>query len=124
MARALCVADALRITSTIVFALTGEFGVALGAFWVASVLRSVTRPIYTSWLNQQLESGSRATVLSMSGQLDSLGQVLGGPAIGAVGSVSLRAALVITGLLLAPALGLYVRAIAQLRQPRGIPSVG
>jgi DHA3 family tetracycline resistance protein-like MFS transporter len=124
VARALFAADTLRITSTVVFALTGEFGVAIGAFWVASVLRSVTRPIYTSWLNQQLESGSRATVLSMSGQLDALGQVLGGPAIGAVGTVSLRAALVITGLLLAPALALYVRALAQLRAPRGVPSVG
>ena len=114
IARALFCADTVRIASTVLFGLTASFGVAVGAYWVATLLRQVSRPIYTAWLNQQLESRSRATVLSMSSQLDSLGQVLGGPAIGAVGTASLRLALVITGLLLTPALALYVRAAGQL----------
>ena len=33
----------------------------VAAFWGASVLRQVSRPIYTAWLNQRLESGTRAT---------------------------------------------------------------
>jgi len=114
--RALFAADTLRIASTVVFALTGELGFAVGAFWIASVFRQVSRPIYTAWLNQQVESRSRATVLSMSGQLDSLGQVLGGPILGVVGNASLRAALVVTGVSLAPALALYVRAAGQVRR--------
>ena len=80
------------------------------------MFRQVSRPIYTAWLNQQLESRSRATVLSMSGQLDSLGQVLGGPILGVVGNASLRAALVVTGVSLGPALALYVRAAGQVRR--------
>ena len=66
-------------------------GVGVAAFWGASVLPQVSRPIYTAWLNQRLESATRATVLSMSGQMDALGQIVGGPAVGAPGLVSLRA---------------------------------
>jgi hypothetical protein len=39
-----------------------------------------------------------------------MGQVAGGPAVGAVGNASVRAALVLSGLLLAPALPLVARA--------------
>jgi hypothetical protein len=46
--------------------------------------------------------------------MDSLGQVVGGPVVGALATMSLRAALVVTGVMLAPALGLYVRAARQL----------
>jgi hypothetical protein len=56
-------------------------------------------------------------VLSMSGQLDSLGQVVGGPVVGAIATMSLRAALVVTGVSLAPALALYVRAARQWSTP-------
>jgi MFS transporter, DHA3 family, tetracycline resistance protein len=109
-ARALFCADALRIGSIAVFALTTEFAVAVVMFWLATVLRRVARPVYTGWLNKQLQSASRATVLSMSGQMDSLGQIVGGPFLGAVATQSLRAALVLTAVVLAPALPLYVRA--------------
>ncbi|MGI9147253.1 MAG: hypothetical protein ACR2IK_11975 [Chloroflexota bacterium] len=58
----------------------------------------------------------------MSGQLDSLGQVVGGPVVGALATTLLRAALVVTGVTLAPALGLYIRAARQLPVPA--PSIG
>ncbi|MGI9147252.1 MAG: MFS transporter [Chloroflexota bacterium] len=65
LARSLFAADVVRIASTLLFALTTDFAVAVGAFWVATVLRRVSRPIYTAWLNTQLESTSRATVMSI-----------------------------------------------------------
>lgn len=53
----------------------------------------------------------RATVLSLRGQADALGQIGGGPVIGLVATISsLRAALVGAGLL-SPALLLYGRAL-------------
>jgi DHA3 family tetracycline resistance protein-like MFS transporter len=113
VARALFAGDALRIACVAIFGLTSNFGVSVAAFWGASVLRQVNRPIYTAWLNQRLESATRATVLSMGGQMDALGQIVGGPAVGAIGLVSLRAAIVLTGALLAPVLLLYVRAAHQ-----------
>jgi MFS transporter, DHA3 family, tetracycline resistance protein len=48
----------------------------------------------------------------MASQSGAIGEVAGGPAIGVVGTLaSLRAALVASGLLLAPAVVLYLRAL-------------
>jgi DHA3 family tetracycline resistance protein-like MFS transporter len=112
--RFLFATDGIRIASTLVFAFAESFAVALIANWTVSVLRRLSGPAYMAWLNRHLESGSRATVLSMSGQMDALGQIVGGPAIGALANVSLRAAIALTGLTLAPALVLYARARGQL----------
>lgn len=97
------------IAMVVLFGLAPTFGVALAAFWAAGVLRSLQHPIATTWLNQHLPSQVRATVLSLVGQADALGQVAGGPVVGLVGLRSLRAALVFAGLILSPALVLYSR---------------
>ena len=82
----------------------GHNGMALATYLLASVARHVQDPLYTTWLNQHVESRVRATVISMSGQANALGQIAGGPGIGAVGAaVSLRAALALSGVLLTPA---------------------
>jgi DHA3 family tetracycline resistance protein-like MFS transporter len=77
------------------------------------LVRSVVSPLYMTWLNQQItDSSVRATVISMSGQADAIGQAGGGPILGAIGNVwGIRAALSAGALLLLPALGLYTRAI-------------
>lgn len=49
----------------------------------------------------------------MSGQADAIGQIAGGPAIGAIGGVSLRAAMAAAGAVLAPSLWLFARARRQ-----------
>jgi DHA3 family tetracycline resistance protein-like MFS transporter len=108
-----------RVVMTLVFALTGSFAVAFASSWVNSVCRRTTYPIYGAWLNQHIDSRVRATVLSMNGQADAFGQIAGGPAIGALGNVSLRAALAASGLMLAPALALYARASRQGRTLTG-----
>ena len=77
MARGLFASDALRIASVVLFGVTQNFYIAIVAIWGASVLRTVNQPIYMAWLNQRLESSTRATVLSMSGQMDALGQIAG-----------------------------------------------
>jgi len=54
----------------------------------------------------------RATVISMSSQVDAIGQIAGGPAVGLIGSlVSVRAALLTSGVILTPVLALYRFAI-------------
>jgi hypothetical protein len=59
-------------------------------------------------MNRNLDSGVRATVLSFDGQMNAIGQVVGGPALGAVGNaVSVRAALLGSALTLLPAAGVY-----------------
>ncbi len=107
---ALFAISAIEILGTIGFALAGEFALAVACCWFAGMARSSAGPIYRTWLNQSLDSRSRATVISISSQMDALGQIVGGPAVGAIGTAfSLRAALVTSGLVLSPALWLYAR---------------
>ena len=70
-------------------------------------------PLWSIWLNQQItDSSVRATVLSITGQADAVGQAAGGPVLGAIGNVwGIRAALATGALVLTPALGLYARAL-------------
>ena len=55
----------------------------------------------------------RATVISISGQANAIGQAGGGPVLGVIGNVwGIRAALATGAVVIAPALALYGRAIA------------
>ncbi len=110
------------VISVITFGLAPGFGIGLAAFWVAGILRSLQHPLALTWLNQHVPGRVRATVLSMVGQSDALGQLAGGPVVGVVGLRSLRAALVFAGVILTPALVLYGRGLAwreQEQQPIG-----
>ena len=112
--RTLFTINALMIVCIVVFGLVTSFPLAVAALWGTSVLRGLSRPIYDSWLVRQIDPRVRATVLSLGGQVDALGQIAGGPVIGAVGTlVSLRAAIVAAGAALLPALPLFVRASRQ-----------
>jgi MFS transporter, DHA3 family, tetracycline resistance protein len=99
--------------SVVAFGLATSFVLAAVAYLVARLLRRLKDPLYLTWLNKNIDDSSvRATVNSMASQSGAIGEVAGGPAIGVVGTLaSLRAALVASGLLLAPAIVLYVRAL-------------
>src|SRR5215208_1631383 len=75
-----------------------------------SITRNVMEPLYTAWINQRLNSDTRATVISMSGQVDAIGQIASGPVAALISLSSLRAAITMAGLLLTPALPLIARA--------------
>lgn len=110
-ANALFIINALRIAAVVAFGLAGNFWLALAAYWSVGLLGSVIGPIQDGWLNRSIKPSVRATVFSVMGQADALGQLAGGPAIGAVGTrFGLRAAMVTAGLALSPALLLYSRA--------------
>lgn len=104
---------ACLVVSILSFALVDNFWVALVAIWCASVFREVQEPVFRTWQIQRIDPTVRATVLSIDGQANALGQIAGGPAVGAIGNVSLRAALVVAGAALSPALLLFVRARGQ-----------
>jgi DHA3 family tetracycline resistance protein-like MFS transporter len=113
LAAALLALTAILSVAMVVFGLAGGFALAAGAYLVARLARRITEPLYSAWLNRNIEDSSvRATVNSLVGQSDAIGEIAGGPAIGAVGTLSgMRAALVASGLLLTPALALYGRAL-------------
>lgn len=109
---ALTISSALLVAVMFSFVLAGNFYIALIAYFGVAALRSVKAPLSMAWLNQNLTPESRATLFSMQAQADALGQVGGGPAIGAIGKlVSLPAALMVSSLILIPAIGLYRKAL-------------
>jgi DHA3 family tetracycline resistance protein-like MFS transporter len=114
--------SAALILTVIAFGLAPTFGIAVAAALLISIFRSIQYPVATTWLNQHLPSRVRATVLSMMGQADALGQVAGGPIVGLVGLRSLRAALVFAGLILTPALVLYSRGLKLEETAATIPA--
>ena len=94
--------------------LTGSFAVAVAMLWLMLPARELMDPNYLAWLNRQLESEGRATAISMSSQAHALGEILGGPAAGLLATVfSVRAAIVVSGLILTPSLLLCALGLRQ-----------
>jgi len=96
------------------FALSPVLGLAFFMYLLVTVARTVAAPLYTAWVNRRLETGSRATVLSMASQVDAVGQICGGPAVGLVARMmSVVAALLSSSALVVPAFLLIRRADRQ-----------
>lgn len=90
------------------FPFSGGLPTALALIWGISVLRQLIGPLYTAWVNHRLDPRSRATILSMSSQVDALGQIGGGPLVGVIAqSAGIPAGLFASAALLAPVLLLF-----------------
>jgi len=99
----------LQMVGVLAFALAGNLWLALAAVWLRTVADTLTYPIESAWLNRHVDSRSRATVISMVSQANAIGQVVGGPPLGALGRSSLQGALLASGLIWAPIPALYLR---------------
>ena len=109
--RALVGMTAVLSLGVIAFGLAGSFWLAVAAVWIIVVMRRAIGPLYDAWLAMHTDPKVRATVISLAGQVDAFGQVAGGPALGALGTIrGLRVALVAAGALLTPAIPLLWRA--------------
>jgi DHA3 family tetracycline resistance protein-like MFS transporter len=99
----------LDVLGMFLFAFSGNFWLALAALWLRQIADTVSIPIHSGWLNRHVDSRSRATVLSMVSQANAIGQVVGGPPLGALGRTSLRGALLASALIWLPIPALYLR---------------
>jgi DHA3 family tetracycline resistance protein-like MFS transporter len=99
--------------SQLLFALTGSPALAIGAVLGVLIARQVMWPLWMTWVNQQVtDSSVRATVLSMTGQGDAIGQAAVGPVLGVIANAyGIGSGVAVGALLLLPALGLYARAL-------------
>jgi DHA3 family tetracycline resistance protein-like MFS transporter len=113
VARMLVFFTVATIAAQVAFALAPTFDVVIGTFMVALIARGFISPLYTTWLNKQItDSSVRATVLSISGQANAVGQAAGGPVLGVIGNAfGIPTALAVGGLTVLPAVGLYARAL-------------
>jgi DHA3 family tetracycline resistance protein-like MFS transporter len=115
--RTLFVVNTLGVMSIPVFVLAGNFFLAVGALLLFKVFRAVNDPLYTTWLTQNIDAKVRATVISMRGQVDAFGQIVGGPPVGYIGNMfSIRTALLTSCALLSPVLLLYAYAARKSRE--------
>jgi len=105
----------LELVAMLVFALTGSIWLAVAGILGVFFARNLAGPLFDTWLNAQItDSSVRATVISLTGQSNAIGQTAGGPVLGLVGNVwGIRAALAGGAAAIAPALALFGRAIAR-----------
>ena len=107
------------ILCLILFAVGRSFWFMLAVFLLAGLMRTIKEPVLAAWMNDHVEEHMRATVFSTSGQLDSFGQIIGGPIVGIVAQqASVPWGLVCTAFLLLPALFL-VPVAARARKKQG-----
>ena len=127
--RALQVVSALLVVSISAIALAGYWWWALLLYCMQSALHAGSQPLYATWLNMHIDqSHVRATIFSVNSQMNAIGQVFGGPAVGLVGErLGLRAALLSSALLLLPVVPLYallLRKSTGVKTERGRPCSG
>jgi len=107
----------VMLLATLLFALADVLWLALSAVWMTRWMRIATRPLVVVWVNRGLAPGVRATVLSMLGQAEALGEICGGPLLGLVGTLyTVHTALVGAAVVLLPALPLYGRVLCHNTQ--------
>lgn len=95
----------VSLVGVVGYSLSGTFWVAIGFLLLLSTARPLYEPLVNGWLVVRVEPKVRATALSARDMFDSGGQIVGGPVIGAVGSVfSIRAALLAGAAVLVPAI--------------------
>ncbi|MEU4154886.1 MFS transporter [Actinoplanes sp. NPDC026670] len=109
-ARLLAVLTVVQVAGMAAFALAGTLWVAVGALWARNAAGALSGPLQSAWLNRGIDSSSRATVLSVNSQFDAIGQVVGGPPLGALaGRTSIPVSLLVSAGLLAPAAWIFAR---------------
>lgn len=114
---ALFLINALNVLCVLVFALSENFFLAVAGFLAYGVFRTAYGPIWNTWLSRTVDEKVRATVFSIMGEVNALGQIAGGPPIGYIGTVfSLRAALTAVSIILSPVLLLFAYAARKVKQ--------
>ena len=121
--RAMMIVTGLVAAAMIGFAFSPLLSLTLCLYLVIDTLRDVRTPLHTAWVNQKLDSETRATIHSMSGQVDSIGQIAGGSSGLIARYLSVTAAIATSGLLLTPAMLLVSRANSQSKDEAVADSV-
>ena len=119
VAKTLMLVYVLMIGSVLLFTLGESFALILLGLWLTQAARQVRNPLMEAWINLYVESDVRATVLSIQGQSDALGQIAGGPVVGAIGLAStVRTAISVSGVMLLPILLVFRRTLGEASRGR------
>lgn len=101
--------NVFMVAAMIGFGLSGNFSLALSTYLCFYILRTANDPIYRAWRNKNIKSEVRATVISTYGQMDALGQIIGGPIIGFIAlKTSISTAIIASAVILSPVIILLI----------------
>ncbi|GHO78530.1 tetracycline efflux MFS transporter TetA(P) [Ktedonobacter sp. SOSP1-85] len=104
--------EGATLLGIVLFALSGQFVLALAGLWLLTTANGPRIPLRQAWINQHTPSSVRATILSFNSLVGALAAIAGGLLIGALATaLTTRPALLFSGLLLLPALYLYARTL-------------
>jgi DHA3 family tetracycline resistance protein-like MFS transporter len=121
VASAVLTVTAAIAAGVVAMATTRSFAVAIAAYLVISVLRPVVSPLIDGWMVTRIDPSVRATALSARDMFDSGGQIIGGPVIGVIGTLtSIRVALLAGAAALGPALACLAAASRRIRPRPGV----
>ena len=110
--KGLMISSALILIFLVSFGLVNVLWIAICLYLAIDILRQLNEPLYTTWVNHKLDPSIRATIISMSSQMDAFGQIAGGPITGWIGRrYSIRAALITSSCLLSPVLYFFSKHI-------------
>jgi len=100
----------VQVVGVVGVALLANLWLALACVWLRGAAMAFSAPIESTWLNRNLDGSTRATVLSMNSQANALGQVAGGPPLGALATrTSIPVALVVAAVVQAPTVLAFLR---------------
>lgn len=123
--RALLVITLAITLAMVSFAVSPLLAMAALFMIAVDLLRTLSDPLRTAWINQKLDPETRATVHSLFGQVDAVGQITSGPLIGVIASaISVRLAVSLSGMLLSPASFFISRANRIAAQGATIAEIG
>ena len=104
--------EGATLLGIMLFALAGQFVLALAGLWLLTTANGPRIPLRQAWINQHTPSSVRATILSFNSLVGALASIAGGLLIGALATaLTTRPALLLCGLLLLPAIYLYAQGI-------------
>lgn len=106
----LLITNLFYMLSMLVFGITKNFSMMLTAYLLLNMLKSINRPIMNALINSNIKGNVRATVLSTNGQINSLGEILGGPIIGVIANkFSIGIGITATVIFLIPVISIFFK---------------
>jgi len=122
--RALLFASAGLSLAMGLFAFSGMLWWAIALLLIITVLRNIIDPMHTAWVNRKLEPEVRATILSLSGQVDAIADCRW-PGVGLIARrISMPVGILTSTLLLTPVLALLGRQYTKNTEDQLVESGG
>lgn len=91
-----------------IFALAGNFNMAFVSYLSIYMLRKINEPLNSALISKVTDINIMSTVISTQGQINSIGQIIGGPIIGVIATkFSISYGILTTGIIILPSAFLY-----------------